>query len=154
MTVEKYNFQYCQKIILFDEEGRVLLARRQGEDDYNGVYSLIGGKMETTDGSFQEGLEREKRQEIGRRAIILVALQLSHNIYYKKNDGSTMVLPHFYGHYVNGEIDLNDEYSDYQWVAPEELDSFEPKIETIPDAVQWGRRIAELISIEDMTMIQ
>lgn len=154
MASEKYNFQYCQKIVLFDEQDRVLLAQRKGEADYDGVYSLIGGKLEVPDGGLLEGIKREKQEEIGRRALILVAPQLSFNVYFTKKDGSAMVLPHIYGRYVSGDIELNDEYSNYKWVAIDELDSFEPKIETIPAAVAWAQKISDIITEEDLVEIQ
>jgi 8-oxo-dGTP pyrophosphatase MutT (NUDIX family) len=154
MASEKYNFQYCQKIVLFDEQDRVLLAQRKGESDFDETYSFIGGKLEITDGELINGMLREKQEEIGRRALILVAPQLSFNVYFTKKDGSAMVLPHVYGRYVSGEIELNDEYSNYKWVGVDELDSFEPKIDTIPVAVAWARKIREIVTDEDLVEIQ
>ena len=66
-------FQYCQKIVLFSQDGSaVLLARRRGEADYDGVFSFIGGKLESTDGGLVNGLRREKNEEIGSAAKIAV----------------------------------------------------------------------------------
>jgi len=47
-----------------------------------------------------------------------------------------MILPHFYAVYQSGEIDLNEEYSEFRWVALEEIVSFEPKIPTIPGVLE------------------
>ena len=47
-----------------------------------------------------------------------------------------MVLPHYYAVYEAGEIVLNEEYSEYQWVALEGIKDFEPKIFTIPDILE------------------
>ena len=59
-------FQYCQKIVIFSKDGTsVLLAKRRGEADYDGVFSFIGGKLESTDGGLVQGLQREKDEEIG-----------------------------------------------------------------------------------------
>lgn len=154
MASEKYNFQYCQKIVLFDEQDRVLLAQRVGEQDYDETYSFIGGKLEITDGELVKGMLREKQEEIGRRALILVAPQLSFNIYFTKKDGSAMILPHIYGRYVSGEIDLSNEYSNYKWVPVNKLDSFEPKIETIPAAVAWAQKIRDIITEDDLVELQ
>ena len=53
----KYAFANCQKIVLFRNDNKeVLLARRRGENDYDGIYSFVGGKMETTDSGIVEGL--------------------------------------------------------------------------------------------------
>ena len=60
-------FQYCQKIVLFSQDGSaVLLARRRGEADYDGVFSFIGGKLESTDGGLVNGLRREKMRKLAR----------------------------------------------------------------------------------------
>lgn len=50
-----YNFQYCQKLIVISpEKDTVLLCKRKGEADYDGVFSFIGGKMETSDISIMD----------------------------------------------------------------------------------------------------
>jgi len=41
----------------------VLLAKRAGEADYDGTWSFIGGKMETTDATLVAGMQREKNEE-------------------------------------------------------------------------------------------
>ncbi|WP_433755807.1 NUDIX hydrolase [Nocardia sp. CA-135398] len=152
---DKTHFQYCQKLVVIDPAtDSVLLARRKGEADYDGVYSLIGGKMETTDGSILDAIRREKEEEIGKAAIIAIAENLSYNILFKKKDGNSMVLPHFYAEYEGGDIELDEEYSDYAWVPVGELDSFEPKIDTIPAAVRWATQIGELVKkIEGLTRL-
>lgn len=149
------HFQYCQKMVLFDKEAeKVFLARRKGEADYDGTYAFIGGKMETTDGGIIEGLRREKDEEIGRRAMIAVATDLSFNVYFTKKDGNAMILPHMYAEYEGGEIELNpDEYSDYAWISIHELNDFEPKVETVPQAVEWALKIRQLISPDQLTRL-
>lgn len=140
------HFQYCQKLVVIDPvTGSVLLARRKGEADYDGVYSLIGGKMETTDGSILDAIRREKEEEIGTTARILIAEDLSYNVLFTKKDGNSMILPHFYAEYDGGSIELNDEYSDYAWVPIAGLDSFEPKIDTIPAAVRRAIQIGGMV---------
>jgi 8-oxo-dGTP pyrophosphatase MutT (NUDIX family) len=150
---ENLNFQYCPKLVVLDDDDRVLLARRKGEADYDGTYSFVGGKAEVTDGGILEAITREKQEEIGRRALVLVAPYLSFNVYYTKKDGSAMILPHVYARYVSGEIDLSDEYSDYKWIPAAELDDFEPKIETISEAVLWAKKLRQIIADEDLCRI-
>jgi len=150
---ENLNFQYCQKIVVFDKEDRVLLAKRKGEADYDGTFSFIGGKMEVADGGILEGVRREKQEEIGHRAILLAAPHLSFNVYFTKSDGSAMILPHLYAEYVDGPIELNEEYSEYQWVPIADIDNFEPKIETIPSAIKYAKRLQRIITPEDLSEI-
>ncbi len=131
--MDKYLFQYCQKIVVFSEDNsKVLLAKRKGEADYDGVFSFIGGKMERTDESLVEGMRREKGEEVGKDFIIRLNPTYNTANYFIKKDGNSMVLPHYYSQYVRGEIELNEEYSEYKWVDVKELDTFQPVIDTVP----------------------
>lgn len=137
--IESTYFQYCQKlVILSDDKSSVLLAKRKGEADYDGVYSFIGGKMETTDETILAGMKREKDEEIGTGVKVKIFPTETYNLLFRKKDGNSMVLPHIAGQYISGEIVLNDEYSDYKWVPLFAIDEFEPKIENIPELTKWA----------------
>lgn len=152
--MDKYSFQYCQKIIIFSQDfSSVLLCKRRGEADYDGTYSFPGGKMENTDKDIVDGLTREKTEELGGNFKIKIYPQFTTNFYFKKKDGSFMILPHYLARYKEGEVILNSEYSDYKWVKLEELDSFEPKIETIPTAVSRMLQLQEILKTEDLIEI-
>jgi len=111
--MDQYNFQYCQKIIVLSKDkSSVLLCRRKGEADYDGVFSFIGGKMETTDESIVAGLKREKDEEVGPDFRIRVYPKFTPNILFRKKDGSSMILPHYLAIHEAGEIELNEEYSE------------------------------------------
>lgn len=147
----KYAFQYCQKIVLFSEDkSKLFLAKRKDEADYDGTFALIGGKMENSDRSIVEGLKREKDEEIGNQTKIRIYPESTHNLLYKKNDGSMMILPHYLAYFVGGKIELNEgEYSEYIWLPLNELEYFEPKIENIPGAVQWALHLSKSCSSKD-----
>jgi len=135
--MDKHSFQYCQKIVVFSSDvSKVLLCKRQGEADHDGEFSFIGGKMETSDASIVEGLKREKDEEVGEGFKIKLYPTFSTNRYVVKKDGSSMVLPHYYAVYVSGDIELNEEYSEFKWVPLTELNDFEPKIAKIPAVVE------------------
>ena len=147
-------FQYCQKIIVFNKDfSDVLLAKRQGEQDYDGIFSFIGGKLETTDGGFVEGLRREKNEEIGNEALVDVLPTVTYNVYFQKKDGNHMVLPHYAARYNSGDITINEEYSEYKWVKISELDSFEPKIDNIPFLVDWAKKIVSISDDDDWIVL-
>jgi len=85
MATQDLLFQYCQKLVLVSEDKqRALLARRKGEADYDGTFSFIGGKMETTDTSLLDGMRREKEEEIGTDALVEVLPNESFNILFRK----------------------------------------------------------------------
>lgn len=140
-------FQYCQKLMVFsDDFQKVLLAKRKGEQDYDGIFSLIGGKMETTDGGFVESMSREKTEEIGAKAEVSVVPVPVYHALFSKKDGSAMILPHYIAKYTGGEIEINDEYSEYQWVSVDELADFSPKIDTIEPAVVAALKYVKVFS--------
>jgi len=148
-----YLFQYCQKIVLV-KDGKVLLCKRKGEQDYDGIYSLIGGKLEVSDGDFLHGLQREKNEEIGPDCKIGILPNLTYNAIFTKKDGSRMILPHYYAEYISGEITLNsDEYSDYKWVPINELSTFQPLIDNVPTVVSVVLEIAERVKKDKLVII-
>ena len=152
--MDEFKFMYCQKIIVFSkDEKKVLLAKRKGENDYDGVFSFIGGKMETTDKSLIEGLTREKNEEVGENFKIKVFHTFSHNLLWRRNDGNAMVLPHYLAIHESGEITLNEEYSEYVWVPLDELDNFEPMIKNIPQASQTVLRLLQIAKETDFVVV-
>lgn len=62
-------------------------------------------------------------------------------------------MPHYYAEFEGGEINLNDEYHDYLWVKLDELASFEPKIGTIPEAVNQVLKLKSVATRSDFTTI-
>ena len=147
MEKEKYNFQFCPKLVIFSQDRKsVFLCKRKGEQDYDGTFSFIGGKMEAKDSGIVAGIVREKNEEVGENFKIKLYPNYSVNVFYVKKDGSRMVLPHYAAIYSGGNVQLSEEYSEYKWVAISELESFEPKIETIYDSVS---KMQELLKISD-----
>ena len=148
-------FQFCQKLVLFNEaHDAILLAKRVGEADYNEIYSFICGKMETTDASIVQGIRREIHEEVGSDVQISVYPEVSFNVFFMKQDGHAMILPHYYAVYRGGDIHLNhDEYSQYKWVKLSELDDFEPKVPSIPTAVEKILQIKKTINDSELIEI-
>ncbi|MBI5001968.1 NUDIX hydrolase [Candidatus Woesearchaeota archaeon] len=150
----QYSFQYCQKLVIFSKDKtKILLGKRKGEADYDGVFSFFAGKMETKDASILEGLKREKEEELGNDFKIDVYPLFTHNLFYTSVGGRKMILPHYYAVYKSGEITLNDEYSEARWVSVKDLDSFEPKVETIPDVVRQMAKLEKMMKKEDFVVM-
>jgi ADP-ribose pyrophosphatase YjhB (NUDIX family) len=146
-------FQYCQKLVIVSPDKQsVLLAKRKGEADYDGTFSFIGGKMETTDETLVDGMRREKNEEIGEAVKVAILANETYNILFRKKDGNSMVLPHIAGIYRSGDITLNDEYSEYKWVPISEIEAFEPKIESIPALTKWA--IAKLTRSDEAMLVE
>ena len=154
LTMNTTLFQYCQKLVVLSADKRsVLLAKRKGEADYDGIFSFIGGKMETTDENMLAGMKREKDEEIGPEAQIKVFPTETYNVFFRKKDGNSVILPHIAAVFVAGDIALNEEYSEYAWVMLEELPAFEPKIENITALTRWAKDKLDATSLTQLVQI-
>lgn len=152
--MERYNFQYCQKIVVLSKDkSKVLLCKRKGEVDYDGIFSFIGGKMEITDISIIEGLKREKDEEVGVNFRVMLYPKFSLNFLFKKKDGNYMILPHYLAIYESGDINLSEEYSEYKWVEVASLDEFEPKISNISEVVNELLRLEKIANENEFVLI-
>ena len=150
----KYNFQYCQKIVVFSRDlNSILLCKRRNEDDYNEIYTFIGGKMETSDKDIISAIQREKDEEVGEDFKVELYSKFSSNVNYKKNNGDFMILPHYYARHINGDVKLNDEYSDYKWIDINDLDTFEPKVNNIPKTVKALLKLKTIMKDKDLIII-
>lgn len=112
-----------------------------------GIFSFIGGKMETTDESIEAALRREKVEEIGAEARLEAFVEASRSLLFRKKDGMAMIIPHYVAHYSGDDIRLNaGEYSEYRWVPLSELGVLKPKIANIPDFIEWALRYKDVLS--------
>ncbi len=152
--MDRYLFQYCQKIVVLSKDKKkVLLCKRKAEADYDGAFSFIGGKMETSDSDLLAGLKREKNEEVGEGFKIKIYLGFSSNLFFRKKDGNSMILPHYLAIYESGEINLNEEYSEYKWVSLDKLKFFEPKIPSIPQTMEEIIKLESIAKPEDFILI-
>lgn len=153
--MDTYAFQFCPKLVVLSQDlSRVLLCKREGEADYDETFSFIGGKMEVTDASINEGIKREKDEEVGEACKLWLHTAFNSSVLFRKKDGSAMIIPHYLAIHEEGEINLNlDEYSEYLWVNVDELDAFEPKIENIPEMVKKLLRLQALSDKDDVLLI-
>jgi 8-oxo-dGTP pyrophosphatase MutT (NUDIX family) len=125
--------EVCLKLALFDAEGQVLLARRHGEELYDGVFSLIGGKMDGADPDLIASMRREKNEEIGSDARVRVLPTLAVPVHYTKPSGVKQLLLHYAAAFDGGRIDLNPyEYSEFTWTHPAGIPTIGPIVPNLP----------------------
>jgi len=152
--MDKYSFQYCQKIVVFsNDKKKVLLCKRKSEEDYDGVFSFIGGKMEITDDSILDGLRREKNEEVGEDFKVKIFLTFTHNVLFRKKNGNSMILPHYLAIHESGEINLGEEYSEFKWVEIDKLSKFEPKIPKIDLMVSLMNKLNSVSEESEFVLI-
>jgi len=154
MIIEKYSFQICQKLVVLSKnKTKALLCQRKGEVDMDGIFTFIGGKMETSDKNIVDGLKREKDEELGENFKVFLYPTFSWNTMYRKKDGNFMTLPHYLGIHTEGGITLNEEYSQYQWVGLDRLKDFEPKVANIPETVKKLLRLEKISEKSEYVLI-
>lgn len=155
MDTQKYNFLYCPKLVLFSADWlSILLAKRVGEADYDGTWSFVGGKLETTDGNIESGIAREKNEEIGTAAKVDICFTHVSPLLFTKKDGSQMIVAHYIAHHLGGDVVVNPaEYSEFKWVPIKELADMSPVIENIPLLVSWSQKVLPSLSMTDFTEI-
>jgi len=109
--------------------------------------------MEISDKDIISAIQREKNEEVGENFKIEIYLEFSKNLTYKKKDGAYMILLHYLARHIDGEIKLNEEYSNYKWVDVKNLNSFEPKIKNIPKIVTVLLKLRKIINNKTLTII-
>jgi hypothetical protein len=110
--------------------------------------------MQTTDSSIQTAMGREKNEEIGELAQVKVCLTIARPVLFHKKDGSQMIVPHHIAQFVGGKVVLSDdEYSEYKWAGLDQLQSFEPKVENIPELIDWALKLKVLLTEKDFVIV-
>lgn len=150
--MDRYLFQYCPKIAVFDGD-KVLLCRRAGEADLDGVFTFIGGKMEHGDATIIDGLRREKDEELGTDVHLGVLSRYSVNVEFDKADGSRMILPHYLADWLDGDIKLSPEYSEHRWVPAAQLGDLTPMVPNVPKICVQLARLRQISTPADFVTI-
>ncbi len=153
MSASADVYQVCPKVAIF-YQGRVLIAKRQSETELNETYTLVGGKLEHTDKTILAGIRRELQEEIGNDCSIRLLKTFAVVVEYIKQDGSRMILPHFYGEFLRGTISLSKEYSDFQWVLIEALPQLPRTIRNLEAVCRELIRITAIAGADDYTTFQ
>ncbi|HJQ36257.1 MAG TPA: nucleoside triphosphatase NudI [Thermoanaerobaculia bacterium] len=113
-----------------DAEGRILLCRMAPDRGvFPGQWALPGGGVEPGE-RIEEALRREVREELGVEIATCAPLLFKDDVLEKTfADGSKRPLHMVFLVYrctlAEGAIVLNDEFTEYRWVAPSELATLE-----------------------------
>ena len=118
-------------------DGKVLIVRR-ARSPSKGVYSLPGGRVELGE-TLHAALHREVAEETALK-IEIVDLAGWREVVPAAEGGGHYVIMSFAAHWQSGEVVLNEELDDHQWLAPDALGEFKttPGLE---DIIQSARRV-------------
>ena len=118
-------------------DGKILLVRR-ARSPARGFYSLPGGRVEFGE-TLHAALHREVDEETALK-IEIVDLAAWREVMPGTGGGGHYLIMSFAARWSCGEVVLNDELDDYQWLAPDALG--EMKITGgLPEVIQSARRL-------------
>lgn len=120
-------------------DGRILLVRR-ARSPARGFYSLPGGRVEFGE-TLHAALHREVAEETALK-IGIVDLAAWREVMPGTSGGGHYLIMSFAARWSRGEVVLNDELDDYQWLAPDALG--ELKITAgLQEVIQSARRLVD-----------
>jgi 8-oxo-dGTP diphosphatase len=122
-------------------ERKILLVRR-ARSPGKGVYSLPGGRVEFGE-TLHAALHREVAEETSLK-IEIADLAAWREVVPKSEGDGHYVIMSFAARWQAGEVALNEELDDHQWIAPDALGEFigEFRItDGLPDVIQSARRL-------------
>jgi len=111
--------------VLIRRGDSILLVKRRNEPG-RGLWSIPGGVLELGE-TLEAAAKREAKEETGVEIAVDSLLDVYNLI---KNDEAGRiryhyVLVNYLAHYVEGELELNDESSDIKWVKLDELNRYQ-----------------------------
>ncbi len=116
--MDKTHFQVNLSVIVMDDQNRILIAKRDENDDiYPGLWGIPGGKMEITDPDIETSLRREVKEKIN---VEIGELKLVSNNTRVHNDINKLFMV-FTSKYVYGEPTPLEEMSEVRWFEFNEL---------------------------------
>lgn len=112
-------YQVSLKVVLFNEEGKMLVLKGKSGTDWEGFHDIPGGRINTSefDVSFSEILKREVSEELGDVDVEINAQPVSLGR-CEFPSGRRVFYIFFEGTFTDpqGEIRLSDEHDGYAWV--------------------------------------
>ena len=119
MTQKK--FALSVRLVLFDQQGHILVLKRSGHSKTNpGKWELPGGKIDPSE-PFDDALRREVLEETGFQVVIHTAAGTA----MQETEEWRIVHLVMIGSIVSGGLAISSEHEEYRWASPLELTGLE-----------------------------
>lgn len=116
--MDKTHFQVNLSVIILNEDKKILLGKRSDDDDiFPGLWGIPGGKMEITDETIEESLQREVEEEVG---VTIKEVFLVSNNSRVHNDTNKLFMV-FTAQYESGTPEALEDTSEVKWFDFSEL---------------------------------
>ena len=108
------NFRIAVKSFIVDNEGKLLLIRREDKDPHTpGVWEIPGGRLDLGEDPF-EGLKRETKEETGVDIEVLNPLRVHH---FTRDDDQKITMITFLCKPLSNSVVLSKEHTDiHGWI--------------------------------------
>lgn len=111
------SFVLSPRLILFDQQGHILVLRRSASSKTNpGKWEIPGGKIEPGE-SFDDALKREITEETGFSVIIHTAAGTA----MQETEEARIVHLVMIGSILSGGLSISREHDEYRWAGVSEI---------------------------------
>ena len=109
------------RLIVPDEQNRVLILKRRDTSYGEGAWGLPGGKVEYGQ-TVEEAARQELREETGLECVSLRFLFYHDSL--PPEPGKMHCINLYFECRASGTVALNEEASDYAWISPDDLERY------------------------------
>src|SRR3989338_5027867 len=160
MNCELCNFKNPKATVtaIIIKDNKILLLKRN-QEPFKGMWDLPGGFMQEKE-TPKEALIREMKEELALDIVNITFIKILPGTYYWK-DQEVPVSGHFYLTELNGDITLDEENSEYQFVSLKDINLSDIAFDSNQKMVGWLKenftfdleRVKELMRQLDATAI-
>jgi len=160
MNCELCNFKNPKATVtaIIIKDNKILLLKRN-QEPFKGMWDLPGGFMQEKE-TPKEALIREMKEELASDIVNTTFIKILPGTYYWK-DQEVPVSGHFYLTELNGDITLDEENSEYQFVSLKDINLSDIAFDSNQKMVGWLKenftfdleRVKELMRQLDATAI-
>ena len=138
---------YVVATCIVKKDGKYLIAKRSDKEKaFPGLWTVPGGKIETTDYTHlpkttsshwynvvERSLRREVKEETG---LDIGALDFVCDLFFIRPDGVPTMILSYASEYSGGDLTPNDELVEFAWVSLDEAKKYS-LIEGIYEELEW-----------------
>ncbi|MBW2992666.1 NUDIX domain-containing protein [Candidatus Woesearchaeota archaeon] len=107
------NFAVAAKSFIMNDEGRLLVIKREPRDIQKpGIWEIPGGRLEHGEDPVK-GLKRETKEETGLEIDVMNPLSVRH---FTRADGQRITMIIFLCRALNDDIKLSEEHTEHDWI--------------------------------------
>lgn len=130
----KGRFIVAANAFIFNGD-KILITRRSAERDHDpNLWECVSGRFNQNFDTVEKELLREIAEELGKDIQVAIISPISlYHFYRADRNTDEMVGINFICEYIQGDITLSHEHSEYKWILPEEMHQYNTDDKMITD---------------------